>query len=230
MIVDLHVHTFPASTCSTIARHELIDHCREHQLRAVALTNHGSIEDNRELELPLAEGGVTLIHGVEISTLYGDFLIYSPDLDYLARFKDVDAVPLAGSLAGDAALVWAHPAAGGGRSGSTFYEGLADVVAPFIDAVEVWNGNWSDERYVTAAQRVADDLGLPATGGSDAHRVERIGRCTTEIDREVASTADVVAAIKSGAVAPVPPQGQGQAQGLGRVFGRFGRRNDRTDR
>jgi predicted metal-dependent phosphoesterase TrpH len=228
MIVDLHVHTYPASTCSTIAYRELIAWCRERAVRALALTNHGSIDDNRRLEEPLADEGVVLVHGVEISTLYGDFLIYSPDLDYLARFKDVDAVPRAGSLAADAALVWAHPAAGGGRSASTFYDGLADVVAPILDAVEVWNGNWSDSRYVATAQRVADDLGLPATGGSDAHRADRIGRCATEIAGDVTSTADVVAAIKAGAVAPVPPQDPGR--GLGRVFGRFGRRTERMDR
>ncbi len=47
--------------------------------------------------------------------------------------------------------------------------------------------------------------GLPATGGSDAHRAERIGLCATEIEGDVRSTADVVAAIKAGTVSPVAP-------------------------
>jgi predicted metal-dependent phosphoesterase TrpH len=226
MIVDLHVHTYPASTCSTIAYRELIAWCGEQAVRAVAITNHGSVDDNRRLEGPLAAIGVVLVHGVEISTLYGDFLVYSPDLDYLAGFGDVDAVPSAGTLPTNAAVVWAHPAAGGGRSGSTFYGGLADAVAPILDAVEVWNGNWADGGYVATAQGLADDLGLPATGGSDAHQVQRIGRCATEIAGDVTSTADVVEAIKSGAVTPVPPQTSGR--GLGRVFGRWARRPERT--
>lgn len=225
MRVDLHVHTYPASSCSTIAYRDLIACCRELRLGAIALTNHGNIDDNRRLEGPLAEIGTVLIHGVEISTVCGDFIVYSPDLDYLAGFKDVQPVPRAGTIAADAAIVWVHPAAGGGRSGSLYYSGLAQEVAPLIDAVEVWNGNWSDPRYVGLAQRLVHTLGLPATGGSDAHRVELIGRCVTEFDGDVSSTADVVTAIKSGTVAPVPPQGadRGVGRGVGRLFDLFKR-------
>ena len=221
MIVDLHVHTYPASTCSTIAYRDLVGHCKAHGLRAVALTNHGDVSDNRRLERPLAEIGVVLVHGVEISTLYGDFVIFSPDLDFLDGFSDVQAVPKQGEMPADAAVVWVHPAAGGGRSGSTFYSGLADLVAPTIDAIEVWNGNWSGRRYVETAERIARDFGLPATGGSDAHQVERIGCCATEVDVEITSTADVVAAIKAGAVGPVAAKAS--RGGLGRLFDRLKR-------
>ena len=222
MIVDLHVHTFPASTCSAISYEGLLAHCRDNQVHALALTNHGSIADNRLLESPLADIGVVLVHGVEISTPYGDFTVFSPDLDYLATFDDVQAVPKAGELPAGAALVWVHPAAGGGRSGSTYYPGLAEVVAPIVDAVEVWNGNWADRQYVETAEAIARTLGRPATGGSDAHQVERIGRCATRIDGEVRSTADVVSAIKAGAVAPVAPK-EGDRRGLGGLLDRFKR-------
>ncbi len=227
MRVDLHVHTYPASSCSTIAYRDLIAFCRERRPGAIALTNHGDVSDNRRLEQPLAEIGTILVHGVEISTLCGDFIIYSPDLDYLAGFRDVQAVPRAGAIAADAAVVWVHPAAGGGRSHSTFYSGLALEVAPLIDAVEVWNGNWTGASYVDTAERLAHTLGCPATGGSDAHERDRIGFCTTEIEGDVGSTADVVAAIKAGAVAPVGPEApQGARRGTGRLFGLFKRSRD----
>ncbi|MGD0998254.1 MAG: PHP domain-containing protein [Thermoleophilia bacterium] len=222
MRVDLHVHTYPASSCSTITYRDLIACCRERRLGAIALTNHGDVSDNRRLEGPLAERGTVLVHGVEISTPCGDFIVYSPDLDYLAGFKDIQAMPQAGTIAGDAAMVWVHPGAGGGRSGSLYHPGLTEHVAPLIDAVEVWNGNWTDARYVAAAERLVDTLGLPATGGSDAHRVDRVGHCVTEIDGDVRSTADVVAAIRSGAVAPVaPPAPRGAARGVGHLFDLF---------
>jgi len=221
MIVDLHVHTYPASTCSTIAYRDLVSHCKDQRLRAVALTNHGDVGDNRRLEGPLAEIGVVLVHGVEISTLYGDFAIFSPDLDFLDGFSDVQAAPKQGEVPADAAVVWVHPAAGGGRSGSTYYSGLADVVVPIVDAIEVWNGNWSGRRYVETAEQIAREHGLPATGGSDAHAVGRIGCCATEFDVDIASTADVVAAIKTGAVRPVAAKAPGG--GLGRLFDRLKR-------
>ena len=91
-----------------------------------------------------------LVHGVEISTLFGDFVIFSPDLDYLATFRDVQEAPRAGELPDDAAVVWVHPAAGGGRSGSAYYPGLERLVAEIIDAVEVYNGSWLGDRYVKA--------------------------------------------------------------------------------
>ena len=96
MRVDLHVHTYPASSCSTITYRDLIACCREQRLGAIALTNHGDVSDNRRLEGPLAERGTVLVHGVEISTPCGDFIVYSPDLDYLAGFKDIQAMPQAG--------------------------------------------------------------------------------------------------------------------------------------
>ncbi len=226
MRVDLHVHTYPASSCSAIAYRDLIACCREQGLGAIALTNHGDVGDNRRLEGPLSEIGTVLVHGVEISTLCGDFIVYSPDLDYLAGFRDIQAVPQAGTIADHAAIVWVHPAAGGGRSGSIYYADLAEQVGPLIDAVEVWNGNWTDPRYVGEAQRLARTLALPETGGSDAHRVERIGRCATEFEGEVGSTADVVTAIKSGTLAPVAPPrdaGRSPGRGVGHLFDLFRR-------
>ena len=213
MRVDLHVHTYPASSCSSIAYRDLIAHCRTQRLAAIALTNHGDLSDNRRLEGALAEVGTVLVHGVEISTPSGDFIVYSCDLEYLAGFGAVQGVPQPGTIPGDAAVVWVHPAAGGGRSGSIYHPALGAEVAPVIDAIEVWNGNWTQARFVDTAMRLCDTLGKPATAGSDAHRVERLGVCTTEIEGEVRSTADVVAAIKAGAVSPVAPQGAGRGRG-----------------
>lgn len=213
MRVDLHVHTYPASTCSSIAYRDLIAHCREHKVGAIALTNHGDVDDNRRLVAPLAEGGTILVHGVEISTPCGDFLVYSPDLDFLAGFTKVQGVPAVGTLPRDAAVVWAHPVAGGGLSGSPYFPGLAHRVAGVIDAVEVCNGNWLEPRYSDAAAALCAELGLPGTAGSDAHVAARLEACVTEIDGDVRSTADVVAAIKSGAVAPVAPRSAGSGVG-----------------
>ena len=66
MRVDLHVHTYPASRCSSIAYRDFIAHCRTQRVAAIALTNHGDVGDNRRLEGPLAEVGTVLVHGVEI--------------------------------------------------------------------------------------------------------------------------------------------------------------------
>ena len=200
--IDLHTHTYPASSCSAMTHQDYIAACKANGVAAVALTNHGAVSDNRKLERPLADEGIVLIHGVEISTLFGDFVIFSPDLDYLASFRDVQEFPRPGSIAADAAVVWVHPAAGGGRSGSAYYPSLEQQVAPLIDAVEVYNGTYSARKEVETARRIATDLALPETGGSDAHRPDRLMACFTSFPDAVRSTADVVAALKSGQVSP----------------------------
>ena len=202
MDVDLHIHTFPASQCSRIGVGEYVAQCTALGVEAIALTNHGSVTDSEAIAGALGDLGIVLIHGVEISTLFGDFVIYSPDLEYLASFRSTQDAPRPGTIADHAALVWVHPGAGGGQSGSAYYLGLENHVVPVIDAVEVYNGNWLDQRFVSTAQRIADVAGLPCTGGSDAHDVADMMACFTEIPGRVTSTADVVAAIKNGLVTP----------------------------
>jgi hypothetical protein len=217
MRVDLHTHTCPASACSVMTHDELIAHCRAATVEAIAITNHGDIFDNIALERPLADIGVTLIHGIEISTLFGDFVVFSPDLDFLATLRDVQPLPRRSELPTVAAVVWVHPAAGGGRSGSSYYTGIGDEVAPLIDAVEVYNGNWMDRRYVETAQRLAAEYETAITGGSDAHDVAEIGRCSTQFAAPVRSTSDVVAALRDRATLPVTTMQKGGR--LGRLFG-----------
>ena len=205
MNVDLHSHTYPASTCSHISHRDYIAWCVDHEIEGVALTNHGDVGDNRKLGPALAAEGVLLIHGVEISTPVGDYVVFSPDLDYLASFRDVQDAPRPGELPDDAALVWVHPVAGGGRSGSSYHRWLAHRVAGIIDAVEVYNGNWLGERYIAGAEDIVAQLAVARTAGSDAHQVQRLMYCYTELPDPVTSTVDVVTAIKNGLTIPHRP-------------------------
>jgi hypothetical protein len=196
MNVDLHTHTYPASDCSHITFREYIAWCVAQSVEAVALTNHGDISDNLKLAPALAAEGVLLVHGIEISTLFGDFVVFSPDTDYLSTLAAVQDAPRAGEVPDDAAVVWVHPAAGGGRSGSAYYPGLERMVAGVVDAVEVYNGSWLGERYVTTAEQIAAQLGAARTGGSDAHEAGQLMACYTELPDPVRTTADVVTALK----------------------------------
>ena len=167
MNVDLHTHTYPASDCSRISYRDYIAWCVDNAVEAVALTNHGDISDNLRLGPALAAEGVLLIDGIEISTLFGDFVIFSPDLDYLEHAPRHPGRSAAGRLPDDAAVVWVHPGAGGGRSGSAYYPGIENMVAGVVDAVEVFNGSWLGDRYVR--DRRADRR----RSGYGAHRRQR---------------------------------------------------------
>jgi hypothetical protein len=220
MLVDLHTHTYPASSCSAITYRDYIAWCVDNGVEAVALTNHGEVSDNRKLEAALQAEGVLLLHGVEISTLFGDFVIFSPDLDYLDTFRDVQDALRPEEIPEHAALVWVHPVAGGGRSGSAYYPGLERLVAASIEGIEVYNGSWLDQRYVDPARAIARELGLAQTGGSDAHVVEALGGCMTQLPDPVRSTADLVTALKTRAT--TPHRADGERGGGERRRKRFG--------
>jgi predicted metal-dependent phosphoesterase TrpH len=202
MNVDLHTHTYPASDCSHISYRDYIAWCVDNQVAAIALTNHGDISDNRRLAPALAAEGVLLIDGVEISTLFGDFVVFSPDLDYLETLRSVQDAPRPETVPEHAAVVWVHPGAGGGRSGSAYYPGIEHMVAGAVHAVEVYNGSWLHERYVTVAEELAATLGAARTGGSDAHDAAQLMVCYTEIPDPVTSTSDVVRALQRGLTIP----------------------------
>jgi predicted metal-dependent phosphoesterase TrpH len=202
MNVDLHTHTYPASDCSRISYADYIAWCVENEVEAVALTNHGDISDNLKLGPALAAEGVLLIDGVEISTLFGDFVVFSPDLDYLETLRAVQEALRPETVPDHAAVVWVHPGAGGGRSGSAYYPGIENMVAGAVDAVEVYNGSWLGERYVAIAEQLAGTLGVARTGGSDAHAPAHLMTCYTEMPEPIASTADVVSALRRGVTIP----------------------------
>ena len=202
MRIDLHTHTSPASSCSRITHDEYVAFCRDHGVSAIALTNHGDVSDNLVLETQLADVGTLLLHGVEVSTVFGDFVVFSPDLEYLATLRPLQEPLTANGVPADAAVVWVHPMAGSGKSGSTFFPRLEKRVAPFIHAVELYNGNWLGRPYVEGAAAIAASLHLPSTGGSDAHNASRLGACCTEVDEPVTSTADLVRVLRAGAVRP----------------------------
>jgi predicted metal-dependent phosphoesterase TrpH len=202
MNVDLHTHTFPASDCSRITYPDYVTWCVDNAVEAVALTNHGDLTDNRKLRPALAAEGVLLIDGIEISTLFGDFVIFSPDLDYLDTLRAVQDAPRPGTVPDGAAVVWVHPGAGGGRSGSVYYPGIERMAGPIVDAVEVYNGSWLGDQYVRAAEQIAAALGVARTGGSDAHRPGDLMVCYTELPDPVTSTTDVVEAIRNGSTVP----------------------------
>jgi hypothetical protein len=68
--------------------------------------------------------------------------------------------------------------------------------------VEVFNGSWLHQKYVTVAEQLASSLGVARTGGSDAHDPALLMTCYTELPDPIRSTADVVHALRRGLTIP----------------------------
>jgi hypothetical protein len=172
MRFDLHVHS-TYSRDGTAHPGDIVRRCRQLGLSGVAITDHNEIEGSLAVQVMGRAVGLLVVTGVEVSTSEGHVLAYGVRELIprgLTAAETVERVRAAGGVA-----VAAHPR----RFPSGVGLGLAERVA--FDAVEVLNGGssrWANR----AALRLAQRMGKSQTGGSDAHRLEEVGRSYTEAE------------------------------------------------
>ncbi len=70
-------------------------------------------------------------------------------------------------------------------------------VFEFVDAIEVGNGKLSDDEN-DMARKVAEKIGLPGTGGSDAHRVDEVGRWVTVFEKDIRTEQELLDELRAG--------------------------------
>lgn len=205
--IDIHVHTSGASTCSRMTAQEYVDWFRREDLPVVTLTNHGDLSENELVCREAGRDGRLFIPGIEISTRLGDFLIYPLDEYYVKHLHPMEIFPPRVDRK-ECAVIWAHPAIGGGMSGAKFDISKVEEVLPYIDAIEVLNGNlvyhsldmFKDYNHI--ASDIAYEHGLPATGGSDSHHRNTLMRCYTVFEEEPKDVEHFISLIKDGRVKP----------------------------
>ena len=210
MRIDLHTHTSPRSPCSDMEPLELIREASHRKLDGICLTEHQALWRPEEVE-DLARGTeIRIFRGNEFTTDQGDVLVfgYEEDVKELLTIEELRArVTAAGGF-----MIAAHPFRGFktfgiGQLQMTVEQACKRKVFDFVDAVEIRNGNVSDEENDMAA-RVAARLGLPGTGGSDAHQVDKVGKCTTEFEREIADEGQLLEELRAGRFRASPDPGR----------------------
>ena len=208
MFIDLHTH----SVSSDDARANVDQYVKwvgvlrrkGSRIDGFVLTEHRKFDfDKSYTELGEAND-VLIMKGSELDTNMGHFLVYgvTEALTDAINFGDVnmDALELVDAAEEHGAIALpAHP----GRFGIGLCE-FTDNGRDFgaIRAAEGLNGSnrpGEQER----AEELIHQLGVPATGGSDAHLVSAIGKCMTSFENPVLSETDLVRELRSGAFAPV---------------------------
>lgn len=194
MKIDLHVHTAHSYDASGTPE-EVLDRAAEVGLDGLAITEHDSYEKSR-IFLELAPRyDLVVFAGAEVATRDGHYLVFSEDSERWNRCCDghmdtqalIDEVNSCGG-----AVVAAHPYRYGSSFSALHLERLRGLAA-----IEACNGaNLREENR--RALDLARSLALPVTGGSDAHRIEEIGRCYTVFTVPVRNTVELVSALKAG--------------------------------
>ena len=197
MRIDLHIHTSPRSACSYIDPLELIKEAQRLNLDGICLTEHQVLWDSGDVEKLAREGGIKIFRGNEFTTNQGDILVFGlyKDIKELLMIQELrEEVKTAGGF-----MIVAHPFRGFktfgiGQLQMTVEHACKRKVLEFVDAIEVGNGKLSPDEN-NMARKVSEKLELPGTGGSDAHRVDEVGKWLTVFEKDIQDENQLVAAL-----------------------------------
>jgi len=201
MKIDIHLHTWPRSQCSNIEPVELVKEAEKIGLDAICITEHQVLWSRADVEELLGSSSLKIFCGNEITTAQGDVLVYGLD-------KDIQGIITIQELqqevkAAGAFSILAHPFRGFKTFGISDLKMSVEQAAKkkalqFVDAIEIRNGKVTDNDN-EMAEKVAEKLKMPGTGGSDAHALEDIGRFITIFESNISNEKELVEALHSGA-------------------------------
>jgi predicted metal-dependent phosphoesterase TrpH len=205
MVIDLHVHSAPASPCSTNPLERLIEEARSVGLDGICLTDHNYRWDPHEIAALRRKHGYLILRGNEITTDQGDVLVIGLEEDIKGVIKLSDLRDKV--LKAQGFMIAAHPFRGFltfgiGYLGLTPKKAGKRPIFQGVDAVEVMNSRVSEKENRFAAQ-VAEMLGLPVVGGSDAHQPGEVGRFATRFADPIGDERDLIEALKKGRFSPI---------------------------
>lgn len=207
---DLHVHSTDGSddAGATVEGYcKWVEARRKngYHVDGFVLTEHRRYLDDADYSALEQQYAVTILRGIEVETDVGHVLVYGVTSDFLARF-DLSDISLPYAEVFQAAeetggiAVGAH--AGRPRIGLVEHVGERGVSLETVGIIEALNGGSSDYENGRSFD-LAEEHGLLAVGGSDAHFVSALGRCLTEFDVRVTSNEELVAALRSREFRPV---------------------------
>jgi predicted metal-dependent phosphoesterase TrpH len=200
MRIDLHVHTSPRSPCSRIEPLELIQEARRLKLDGICLTEHQTVWDSQEVDKLAQNGGIEVFRGNEFTTNQGDILVFG-------YYKDIKELLTIQELhnevkAAEGFMIAAHPFRGFktfgiGQLQMTPEQACKRKVFDFVDAIEIGNGKLSEEENHMAL-KVATQLGLPGTAGSDAHQLDEVGKWVVHFEKRIQNEEELVEELCAG--------------------------------
>jgi predicted metal-dependent phosphoesterase TrpH len=211
MLVDLHVHT-KLSSDSNAEPEQYLEAIAKNPIRlgAISFTEHRLFPGDAEIERTYAElgerFGVRIFKGIEADTNLGHLLIFGVTRELQRRF-DLEARMLRAEHlmevvhAEGGIAIPAHPFRDSGYGARL--DGLLAKVGPALSAIEVINGQNSDDQNAEA-QAMAEKLGLTPLAGSDAHfsTANWFLTCATELEREVATVEELCLELRAGRARP----------------------------
>jgi len=188
--IDLHVHTYYSVDAGTTPK-EVFAYSKKRGLDGVAITDHDTLKGALRLT---NQEKIIVIPGIEITTLDGHVLALNVHEEIPPKMTLSETIRRIHELGGTA--VAAHP--------KIIYKGIKQqITSPLgFDAIEVINSSAFPFFFSTyQSRKLALQMGLPQTAGSDAHFPSEIGLAYTIFDADL-EVDEIVHAIKRGEAVP----------------------------
>ena len=221
-IVDMHVHTTRGASDSNLTPEQLANEANRIGLTGVNISEHDRKWDASVLrEFRAANPGLFLANGMEVSTDLGHMIVVGLD-QYYAGIRSLRELRRVADEKG-AYVICAHPfryffdpvhfRRQGKEPFSLTPEEAAEQMPVFglVDDIEVLNGACT-ARENGFAYAVAQSLGRPGTGGSDAHSHNGLGIAATRFPVEVRDEEQLVSLLREGVHEPVQGLNTGEAR------------------
>jgi predicted metal-dependent phosphoesterase TrpH len=209
-LIDMHIHTYPASPCSSMSVEDAIERAKSIGLDGICLTDHNHIWPAERLLELRRRYEFLILGGCEFTTDQGDVLAYFlPELaELLTGLKRIVPLRELRDILGEKGfLVAAHPF----RGFLTFGVGMLELsleqatkreIFRWVDGLEVLNVKVGESEN-SFASAVADAMNKHPVAGSDAHELDEVGRFGTLFYREIKDEKDLLECLKSGRYSPV---------------------------
>ena len=168
--VETHCHTYYSKDCLMNPR-RLIEVCRKRGIDRLCITDHNTCEGAFEMASLAPD---LIIPGVEIMTTQGELLVLFVEHEVPHGLNPMDTIER--FRAQGAVISVSHPF-DYHRSGS-WSESDLRLIAPYVDAIEIFNSRSINVWMNKHASLFARELGLLATVGSDAHTYSEVGKST----------------------------------------------------
>ncbi len=215
----MHLHSRGASSDSMLDPDELPELARSNGLTGINISEHDQVwERHRQAEYRERHPGFFANFGMEVSTDLGHILAVGLEA-YESGIHRAERLRAAADRVGGFLIV-AHPfrhvfdpvtamRTGGPPFALTPEQAAELPVFQLVDAIEIANAcNTPRENYFAA--EVARVLGVPGTGGSDAHSDSGIGYFATGFERAVADSAALLEELRAGRFHAVHRTGSGR--------------------
>lgn len=212
---DIHIHTRRYSGCSFIDYEDIVGQAVAARLDGIAITEHGMRWPDEEfgrLRRMAACRGIVFINGQEIKTFdsanrsEGEFLIFGLRRSLTQACSASELIQTVHEEGG--IVIAAHPYKLS-RNGKSHYYGAGDLVYKLkLDGIELCHPDHND-LAMKKVKKAMDELKIPGTGGSDAHKILNIGSYVTVFENPVLSEEDFLREIRAGRIRAEKRQDKG---------------------